>query len=130
MLELKAEKERLLSLSREKAHADKLKERINDLKSVIAAREIEYEDSKQKYDVTVEENRKFYERYSNFREIYTKVEKLEEHKATTTSYLLDVKSKYKEIPGKCAHLCVSYVLTVSQVASKNWNRSPNNLTTG
>src|ERR1700733_4358416 len=40
--ELKADKERLESLSREKAHADKLKNRIADLRSTIENKELEY----------------------------------------------------------------------------------------
>jgi len=44
--DLKAEKERLESLSREKQHADKLRKRISDLASTIATKEIDYEQTK------------------------------------------------------------------------------------
>lgn len=98
--ELKAEKERLLSLSREKAHADKLKERINEFKSILAAKEVECEDSKQQYDALAEQNRKFYDQFSRFREIYLVVEKLEEKKFSTKTHLADMKAKYRELPGK------------------------------
>ena len=97
--ELKAEKERLLSLSREKAHSDKLKERIANLNAQIAAKEVEYEESKQEYDSVVESNRKFYEYNTKFREIFVAVEKLEGQKTTMKSTLSELASKLQEIPG-------------------------------
>lgn len=99
MAELKAEKERLLSLSREKAHSDKLRERISDLKSLISTKEAEYEDSKQQYDDLVESNRKFYELFNKFREIYITVENLEQNKNKSTALLGQLKSKYSPVPG-------------------------------
>ncbi|KAF8195567.1 AAA domain-containing protein [Pholiota molesta] len=102
--ELKAEKERLLSLSREKAHADKLKDRINEFKSMLAAKEVECEDSKQQYDALAEQNRKFYDQFSRFREIYLVVEKLEEKKFSTKTHLADMKAKYRELPGSLEEL--------------------------
>ncbi|KIM43207.1 hypothetical protein M413DRAFT_444016 [Hebeloma cylindrosporum] len=102
--ELKAEKERLLSLSREKAHSDKLKERIAAQKSLVAAKEVEYEEKKQEYDVLFESNRKFYELYTKFREIYTTVKNLEQSKTSTMNHLAEVKSKYQEVPGSLEEL--------------------------
>lgn len=104
MAELKAEKERLMSLLREKAHADKLKERISDMKSLINAKEVEYEESKQQYDALVESNRKFYESYSKFREMYLTVQKLEESKVTAATYLADAKARCKAVPGTLEEL--------------------------
>ncbi|KAF8349440.1 hypothetical protein F5887DRAFT_914397 [Amanita rubescens] len=78
MSELNAEKERLVGLSREKAHADKLKNRVSELKSTIAAKEVEYEQAKDQHDSLAETNRKFYDYSSKFREIYLKVENLED----------------------------------------------------
>ncbi|KAF8967155.1 AAA domain-containing protein [Flammula alnicola] len=104
LAELKAEKERLLSLSREKAHSDKLRDRINDLKSTIASKEVECEESKHQYDAAVESNRKFYELYNKFREMYVTVEKLEENKSATKAYLAEVKSKYQELTGSLEEL--------------------------
>jgi DNA repair protein RAD50 len=78
MSDLNAEKERLVGLSREKAHADKLKNRVSELKSTIAAREVEYEQAKDQHDSLAEANRKFYDYSSKFREIYLKVENLED----------------------------------------------------
>ena len=97
--ELKAEKERLLSLSREKSHSDKLKERIANHNAQIAAKEVEYEESKQEYDSVAESNRKFYEYNTKFREIFVAVSTLEGQKATMTSTLAELTSKLQEIPG-------------------------------
>jgi DNA repair protein RAD50 len=97
--ELKAEKERLLSLSREKAHSDKLKERIATQKALVTAKEVEYEERKQEYDVLFESNRKFYELFTKFREMYSTVANLEQSKKNTMSHLAEVKSKYHEVPG-------------------------------
>ncbi|KAJ3509992.1 hypothetical protein NLJ89_g4921 [Agrocybe chaxingu] len=88
----------LLSLSREKAHCDKLKDRISSLKSTIAAKEVECEESKRQYDAQVEANRKFDELYAKFREMYLNVEKLEESKKLTQSTL-------REVQMKCESLC-------------------------
>ncbi|PPQ65386.1 hypothetical protein CVT26_000011 [Gymnopilus dilepis] len=102
--DLKAEKERLLSLSREKAHSDKLKERINELKSTISAKEVECEDVKREYETQLESNRKFYELHTKFREMYKEYEKLEDQKAKTQAYLAEMKSKCQEIPGTLEEL--------------------------
>ena len=64
--ELKAENERLLSLSREKSHLDKLMEHLAKLNAQIAAKEVEYEEKKQEYDSVAEANRKFYEYNTEF----------------------------------------------------------------
>ncbi|KAL0567094.1 DNA repair protein rad50 [Marasmius crinis-equi] len=98
--ELKAEKERLEGLAREKAHADKLRKRINDLSADIAQKEVEYEDSKKDYDNIVEHNRKFQEYATFFREIYLKVENLEVRKGSLQGDLDDAKMNLKELPGK------------------------------
>jgi DNA repair protein RAD50 len=109
--ELKAEKERLLSLSREKAHSDKLKERIANHNAQIAAKEVEYEDSKQEYDSVAESNRKFYEYNTKFREIFVAVEKLEGQKTTMKSTLAELTSKLQEIPGIKVFVAVICFLT-------------------
>lgn len=54
--ELKAEKEWLLSLSCKKSYSDKLKEHFANLNAQIAAKEVEYQESKQDYDSVVEAN--------------------------------------------------------------------------
>ncbi|KAJ8080582.1 DNA repair protein rad50 [Marasmius tenuissimus] len=97
--ELKAEKERLESLAREKNHADKLKKRINELSSNIAAKEVEYDDIKSQYDAVAESNTKFREFALLFREIYLKVENLEARKVTLQNDLEESKMNLKEMPG-------------------------------
>ncbi|CAA7261579.1 unnamed protein product [Cyclocybe aegerita] len=104
MAELKAEKETLVSLSREKAHCDKLKDRISSLKSTIGAKEVECEESKRQYDAQVEANRKFDELYAKFREMYLNVEKLEESKKLTQSTLREVQMKCELVPGTLEEL--------------------------
>ena len=117
--ELKAEKERLLSLSREKAHSDKLKDRLADLNAQIAAKEVEYEESKQEYDSVAEANRKFYEYNTKFREIFVAVSTLEGQKATMKSTLAELASKLQEIPGKKAFVIVMPFLTPSKALRMN-----------
>jgi DNA repair protein RAD50 len=112
--ELKAEKERLLSLSREKAHSDKLKDRLANLNAQIAAKEVEYEESKQEYDSVAEANRKFYEYNTKFREIFVAVSTLEGQKATMKSTLAELASKLQEIPGNKVFAIVMRFLTISK----------------
>jgi DNA repair protein RAD50 len=109
--ELKAEKERLLSLSREKSHSDKLKDRLANLNAQIAAKEVEYEESKQEYDSVAEANRKFYEYNTKFREIFVAVSTLEGQKATMKSTLAELASKLQEIPGNEVFVVVKRFLT-------------------
>ena len=56
MADLKAESERLESLAREKAHADKLKSRIADMNADIARRTAEYEELRAAYEQQVRSN--------------------------------------------------------------------------
>ncbi|KAF8631077.1 hypothetical protein AX15_002678 [Amanita polypyramis BW_CC] len=99
MSELNAEKERLVGLSREKAHADKLKNRISELKSTIAAKEVEYEQVKNQHDSLAEANRKFYEYSSKFREIYVKVGSLEEKEQRLRNDREEAMLNLQAIPG-------------------------------
>ena len=80
--DLKAEKERLESLSKEKIHADKLKTRISDLTSTISSKQIEYEETKSRYHDLVKANARFYESATKFRETYMKVDSLNGRKAS------------------------------------------------
>lgn len=100
MADLKAEKERLIGLSREKAHADKLKSRIADLASTIATKEVQYEETKKQYESIVEANQKFYDYATKFREMYTKVRVLEENKARLQTDLDEAKLNTQEVSGK------------------------------
>ena len=97
--ELNTEKERLVGLSREKAHADKLKNRTTELKSTIAAKEVEYEQAKNQHDSLAEANRKFYDYSSKFREIYVKVASLEEKETRLKSDRDETKLNIQQLPG-------------------------------
>ncbi|KAJ2934603.1 hypothetical protein H1R20_g2487, partial [Candolleomyces eurysporus] len=97
--DLKAEKERLLGLSREKQHLDKLRGRIKDATANIAAKEVEYDTSKEEFDRVAEENRKFYEYNSKFREIYKDVENLEQMKTRLQRDLQEARDgNFEELP--------------------------------
>ncbi|GLB38321.1 putative repair protein [Lyophyllum shimeji] len=97
--DLKAENERLLGLAREKSHADKLKERIAQLNSTIADKQVQYEETKQEYEATVEANRKFYDYATKFREMYMTIQKLEETKERLQADLDEAKLNLQELPG-------------------------------
>jgi DNA repair protein RAD50 len=80
MAELKTEKERLDSLQREKTHADKLKARLSELNASITEKEVDYESKVAEYNELAISNKKFYELGSKFRDIYQKIETLEDRK--------------------------------------------------
>lgn len=63
-----------------KDRADKLRIRMKELNSDIAAKEVAYETARDQHQEAAESNRKFYEYGTKFREIYLKVEALEEKK--------------------------------------------------
>lgn len=97
--ELKTEKAKLDHLAQEKAHADKLKNRISDLNATIAAKEIEYEETRKLYDELVEKNAKFYDWASKFRELYQKVENLQANEEKLRAYYAEAKENVQEIEG-------------------------------
>lgn len=99
MADLKAEKERLVGLSREKAHADKLKGRITEISSSIATKQVEYEETKKQYEAIMEANQKFYDYASKFRDMYVKIQTLEEKKERLQSDLDDAKLNLQEVVG-------------------------------
>ena len=97
--ELKTEQERLESLSREKAHSDKLVKRVSDLNSTITAKELEYEEVKHEYDQLVQANKKFYEQSTKFREMYLKLESLQEKKTRYEEDLANAKENLQVVSG-------------------------------
>ncbi|KAI1789650.1 hypothetical protein LXA43DRAFT_1020614 [Ganoderma leucocontextum] len=97
--DLKAETERLESLSREKAHADKLKDRITEMNDKIAARTAEYEDLKKAYEQQVRSNQMLNDTGSKFREIYVKVDQLNQRKDQYKEELNLAKENLQEIDG-------------------------------
>jgi DNA repair protein RAD50 len=96
----KAEKERLESLSHEKQHADKLRGRIADLASAIAAKEVDYEQTKKEYEDLVKSNAQFYEYSTKFREMYIKIENLQERKLHYEKELEEAKETTQEVEGE------------------------------
>ncbi|PIL22506.1 hypothetical protein GSI_15195 [Ganoderma sinense ZZ0214-1] len=97
--DLKAETERLESLSREKAHADKLKDRITEMNDNIAARTAEYEDLRKAYDQQVRSNQMLNDTGSKFREIYVKVDQLNQRRDQYREELNLAKENLSEIDG-------------------------------
>lgn len=97
--ELKAEKERLESLAREKGHADKLKTRITDLSDTMSAKQLEFEEAKEEYDRLVVSNQRFYDTATKFRDIYTKVESLETMKQRFQDDLAQARENMQELQG-------------------------------
>ncbi|KAJ7165388.1 P-loop containing nucleoside triphosphate hydrolase protein, partial [Mycena filopes] len=99
LAELKTKKERLDGLFRKKAHANKLKARIANLNQVIAAKEVEHDETKTAYDELVVSNQKFYEYATHFREVYIRVENAEASMARIQVDLNEAQSNLQEIPG-------------------------------
>ena len=97
--ELKIEQARLESLSREKAHSDKLVKRVSDLNSTITAKELEYDEVKREYDQLVQANKKFYEQSTKFREMYLKLESLQEKKTRYEEDLANAKENLQVVSG-------------------------------
>lgn len=98
--DLKAEKERLTSLAYQKAEADKLKGRISTANSDIAALEIEYEETKRKYQELVVANQLFFDRSTKFREKFIQFEGLQDNlsRFTTEQENMD-RMKFRKLPG-------------------------------
>ncbi|KAJ3995719.1 P-loop containing nucleoside triphosphate hydrolase protein [Lentinula boryana] len=97
--DLKAEKERLESLAKEKGHADKLRARMSELKNTIHAKEITYEETKKEYDEVVVANNKYHDHATRFREIYIKIENLQERQQTLQADLDETRMNVPEIVG-------------------------------
>ena len=100
MADLKAEKEHLEGLRREKGHADKLRKALSDLQSTIAAKEVEYDDTTKLYNDLTVANNKFYEYASKFREKFQEIERCEENIKLFDSQMKEAKMNLQsEIPG-------------------------------
>ena len=98
--DLKAERERLDSLSKEKSHADKLNKRVTDMNATISAKEIEYEEIKKEYDQLVLANQRFYDQATKFREMYVKLEGLQERKLRYQEDLDNAKENLQAVEGE------------------------------
>ena len=99
MADLKAESERLESLAREKAHADKLKARITEMNAKIAARTADHEELRAAYEQQVRSNQILNDTGSKFREIYVKADQLTQRRDQYKEELNLAKENLQEIPG-------------------------------
>ncbi|KAG0697633.1 P-loop containing nucleoside triphosphate hydrolase protein [Suillus ampliporus] len=97
--DLKADKERLESLAKEKAHADKLRGRISDLNATVTGKQLQYEETKKQYEELVKNNARFYESATKFRELYVKVENLQQKKEHYRQELSDARESVQEVGG-------------------------------
>ena len=97
--DLKAEKERLESLSREKQHADRLRQRINDLTNDITQKEIQHEEMKKEYDALVIANKRFYDSATKFREMFLQLEALQKKEKELEDEIRLMRGTVHEIPG-------------------------------
>lgn len=104
--DLKADKERLESLSKEKAHADKLRARIVELNNTITSKQLQYEECKGQYEELVKNNARFYESATKFRELYVKVENLQQKKEHYQQELSEARETVQEIEGTLAEILV------------------------
>ncbi|PAV16910.1 dna repair rad50 [Pyrrhoderma noxium] len=95
--DLKVDKERLESLSKEKSHADKLKSRITDLQSSISSKEIKHEKMREECDELILMNKKFYESATKFREKYLEIERLQKEVERNEEELQEILEHVKEM---------------------------------
>ncbi|KAJ7069782.1 hypothetical protein C8F01DRAFT_1113982 [Mycena amicta] len=95
--ELKAEKERLEGLAREKNHSDKLKARIIALSDDIAQKQVDYDDTKQQYDQLVMANQRFQESASSFTQVYLQLEQSEANIKRLKEDIDDAKASMQEM---------------------------------
>lgn len=100
MAELKAEKERMEGLSREKGHSDKLKGRINELQTTISEKEVHREEVKTQLDAVAEANRKLDVTANAFRRTYEQYNNLENALRKLEEDLKDIKLDVKELDCK------------------------------
>ncbi|KAG8715951.1 DNA repair protein rad50 [Ceratobasidium sp. 394] len=98
--ELKADKERLQSLGLEKAHADRLKTKIDELTNQIAEKSQEAEDTEIALDAQVAANAKFYDSATRFQQIFLRVENLEERKARAVRGMEQLRQTVTIVDGK------------------------------
>ncbi|GJJ13191.1 hypothetical protein Clacol_007442 [Clathrus columnatus] len=97
MAEQKVEKERLESLSKEKANADKITKRLAELSAQIAAKQAEYEEKKKQYQEVVIANARFKDQATHFRSVYMKLEQSEEKRTTVEAELSEMRLTLKEV---------------------------------
>lgn len=97
--ELKSDKERLESLSREKGHADKLRARIAELEQQIASKQVEYEKTVAAHTALAVANAKLWDYSHKFRVIFDRVEELEKQRVRYKEDLAEAKEDTEEVEG-------------------------------
>ncbi|KAF7314451.1 AAA-23 domain-containing protein [Mycena kentingensis (nom. inval.)] len=97
--DLKAEKERLESLAREKSHSDKLRSRITALAEDINAKQAEHDETKREHDELVIANAKFRTLATNFEQTYMQAEQYAKEISRLTKELDDAKENMRELEG-------------------------------
>jgi DNA repair protein RAD50 len=85
---------------REKNHADKLKKRVADMNAVIAAKDMEYHELKEKAEALAIQNKDFYERATKFRDIYRQYEAAQARKQQLEADRRDISDSLDIIAGK------------------------------
>ncbi|CAE6410000.1 DNA repair protein RAD50 [Rhizoctonia solani AG-1 IB] len=133
--DLKADKERLHSLGLEKAHADRLKSKIDELTNQVAEKTQESEEIEAGLDAQVAANTKFYDSATRFQQIFLKVEHLEERRSQVilnmeelrkTVTLLDdptdvLKSKLDNYDAHCAAQRTKRVAKAAELSQEEDN---------
>ncbi|CAE6462927.1 unnamed protein product [Rhizoctonia solani] len=89
--DLKADKERLHSLGLEKAHADRLKSKIDELTGQVTDKTQQAEETEAALDAQVTANTKFYDSATRFQQIFLKVEHLEERRTQAIRSMEELK---------------------------------------
>ena len=94
------DKEKLESLSKEKAHADKLKKRLQELQTSISMKEMRHEAIRKECDLLIAANKHFYESATKFRERFIEIQHLEDENKRYDTELKDAKTHVKEMSGR------------------------------
>lgn len=98
--DLKVDKEKLESLAKEKAHADKLKKRLQEMQSSINSKAKSHEELRKDCDQLIAANKHFYESATKFRERFIEIQHLEDENKRYNAELKDAKIHVKEMMGK------------------------------
>ena len=99
MADLKVDKEKLESLAKEKAHADKLKKRLQELQASISMKEMRHESIRKECDQLISANKHFYESATKFRERFIEIQHLEDENKRCDAELKDARMHVKEMTG-------------------------------
>jgi DNA repair protein RAD50 len=105
--DLKAEKERLESLSKEKGHCDRLGARIVELKASIATNKDAHQKAESQYLVLLQANQQLHDQAYAFTEKFTKFEQYENDKKRLQNDMNDLKTHLQILPGRRTKIRIS-----------------------